>query len=311
MNTRTFALALALSGAALPALAQQTTPAAPQQAAPHARHEHGGRMGHGRGMGHGSPMAMLIQHRQDLGLTENQVSRLQAVGQRLQAQRQPLVTRLRALRPDSARRAAGLTADQRQAIRAQAEPIRQQLREQHQAAFREVQSILTDQQKQKIASTMRGRMHGHGRRAGFGRHGHGHRGGFGGSAAARLIARQQQLGLSTEQVSRLQAIDAQLKAKNQPILAQLQSFRPDSATREAFRGGQLSDAQKQALGARREQARPLVQQLRDNQRQAMEQVRGVLTPEQQSHLREQMRAGRQGAQGHGRWQRHGEQKPQS
>jgi predicted transglutaminase-like cysteine proteinase len=300
MNTRTFALALALSGAALPALAQQT------QAPPQGRHEHGARAGHARGERRGSPIARLIARRQDLALTDQQVSRLQAVEQRLQAQRQPLAARLRALRPDSARRAAGVSAEQRQAMRAQVQPIRKQLREQRQAAMREVQSILTDQQKQQVRHSMRGRGHGHGRRAGFRAHGQ-----RGGGPAARLISRQQQLGLSPDQVSRLQAIDAQMKAKNDPIVARLRSFRPDSAQRQALRAGQMTEQQKQALRARGEQARPLVQQLRENQRQAMEQVRGVLTQEQQTRLRAQMRAGRHGAEGHGRRQRDAQQKPQS
>ncbi|MDB4952329.1 MAG: hypothetical protein JWM27_4978 [Gemmatimonadetes bacterium] len=292
MNARTFALALALSGAALPAVAQQTTPAPD---APHARHQHARRGEHGAH--HGDPVARLIARRDSLGLSADQVSRLQAVQQRYQSQSQPLAARLRALRPDSARRGT-VTAEQRQALRTQAQPIAKQLREQRQAERRETQSILTDAQKQKVASHMREHRHARGGRVGMRGQRAGQRGGMRGarggmqSPAARLVARREQLGLSADQVSRLQAVDQQLTQKNQPLADRLRAFRPDSATRQRMRGGQASEQERAAMRTRMEQARPLMQQLRENRRAAMQQARAVLTADQQTRLRDQARAGR-------------------
>jgi hypothetical protein len=320
MNKRTMALVLALSGAALPALAQQNP-------APRPRNEQGARAGFRGGMQAGGAIERLLARRQELGLSADQVSRLQAVQQRVRSQSQPLVEQLRALRSDGAGRGTATPQD-REALRGRAEPILRQLREQRQAAVREVQGILTADQKQKVASAVRGRaqverararaMRGRaegmrGReRAMRGRErgmrvreqamrarGRAMRGAAGQRGVVeRLVARRQELGLSDAQVTQLRAIEQQLQAKNQGIEAQLRGFRPDSAARATLRARQLTEAERNALRARREQARPLVQQMMENRRQAVEQARQVLTAEQQQkvrqHVREGARRGREG-----------------
>jgi predicted transglutaminase-like cysteine proteinase len=182
MKILSFALALALAGAPAVLAAQTGQPQQGQQG----WHQHGERQGQ-RGERRGrNPLAMLIAHRQQLNLTDAQVSQLQAIRQRLEAQNRPLMERVRSLRqqaglPDFRRerreqgqgQAEGqeqgrrerpqLTPEQRQAmqrLRPQLQPIMQQLRANNQAAMKEVQSVLTDAQKQQIRQFMRQRGHG-------------------------------------------------------------------------------------------------------------------------------------------------------
>ncbi|HEU0052777.1 MAG TPA: hypothetical protein VFQ39_06355 [Longimicrobium sp.] len=156
MKIRSFALAAALLAAPVPMLAQTQQPA-PRAERQH--REHGDRMrGEGRQMR--SPLQGLIERRQQLNLTDDQVRRLTAVQQRLETENRPLLDQLRGLRgPDGARpRERGeLTQEQRQQLRAQREqirerarPVAEKLRANRESAMREVQSILTDAQKQQL-----------------------------------------------------------------------------------------------------------------------------------------------------------------
>jgi predicted transglutaminase-like cysteine proteinase len=184
MKIRSIAAALALAAAPGLLAAQQTQPA---QA--HARHQ--GQRGEHRG-----GIQALIARRDQLHLSADQVSRLQAIQQRLESQDRPLQERMRTLFQQSglpdfrARRAERgaqgqpraqrpqLTEQQRQQLkqlREQAKPIREQMRQNRQAALREVQGVLTAEQKQQVQQwrqqhQQRRGEHGHGRR-GQGQHG--------------------------------------------------------------------------------------------------------------------------------------------
>ncbi|HYH80649.1 MAG TPA: hypothetical protein VEX86_12670 [Longimicrobium sp.] len=197
MKIRTIAMALAVAGMPSLAAAQQGTPPAQGQHGQHHRGE--GQMRGQRGGG----LQALIARRQQLNLSDAQVQRLTAIQQRMQSQNQALMERLRAQRrqaglPEMApargeggrdaqrgeRRQRGtraqrpqLTEQQREALRRfrqQSEPTRQQIMQNRQAALRDAQAVLTEQQRQQVQQWMsqrgrRGGRDGHQGRRGRGR----------------------------------------------------------------------------------------------------------------------------------------------
>jgi Spy/CpxP family protein refolding chaperone len=204
-----YLLAAALAAAPVTAVAQNTAPPPPQ----HGQH-HGPQGGmHGRHGGpggeHHSPIAGILQHRQQLGLTAEQVSRLETIDRDLRARVEPLHQQLMALmpeelraaahgpgapaqgerrqRPEGAQRQGGhghggghprLTAEQRQRmeqIHQQARPLMEQVHQHVQAAMEQVHTVLTPEQQRQGRALME-RHHGpggeHGRPGGeHGRHG--------------------------------------------------------------------------------------------------------------------------------------------
>lgn len=125
-----------------------------------------------------------------------------------------------------------------------------------------------------------------------------HRGG----GLGAMLQKRADLGLSAEQVARLEAIERDLRARNQPLREQVAAMMPERAQRtpapaeqRRARGEQrgartpLTDEQRQAMRARMEQARPVMEQMRANTRAAMEQARDVLTEEQRARLQAGMR----------------------
>jgi len=178
MKIRTYAIALALAGAPVVLAAQQTTP----QGRADQRGAWQDRRG-GRGMqgGRQGREQALLRYRQQLGLTDAQVSRLQSIHQRLESRNQPIVQRIDAARrqaglPDfRARRGEGgqqrqramhrqrgerpqLTDQQREAVRRfreQVKPLQEQLRQNRQEAMREAQAVLTPQQRQQVQQLIR------------------------------------------------------------------------------------------------------------------------------------------------------------
>ncbi|MBV9772612.1 MAG: Spy/CpxP family protein refolding chaperone [Gemmatimonadetes bacterium] len=154
MNVRTFAVALALVGAPLPVLAQSPAAPVPAQQRAHAMHAGQGQRGFR------DPVARLLARRDQLGLTSDQASRLQAIGQRYEARNRPVLDRMRTLRPSTAQRQPGqprtqptdAQKQQRKAAREQARPLMQQLRESRKAERKEIEAVLTDAQKQQLKS---------------------------------------------------------------------------------------------------------------------------------------------------------------
>jgi hypothetical protein len=175
MKIRTYAIALALAGAPVVLAAQQT---APQGRAD----QHGAWQGR-RGMQgerQGGYQA-LLRYRQQLGLSDAQVSRLQSIEQRMQSRNEPIVQRI-----DAARRQAGLpdfrarrgedgqqqramrrqrdgerpqlTDQQREAFRRfreQTKSLQEQLRQNRQEAMRDAQAVLTPQQRTQVRQLIR------------------------------------------------------------------------------------------------------------------------------------------------------------
>lgn len=142
------------------------------------------------------------------------------------------------------------------------------------------------------------------------------RGGPGRNPIQGLLRQREQLGLTAQQVSRLEAIDRDLQARNAPLHQQLQALRPDrgqgpnaargrgerrarpdsAARAERRQRGErprLTEAQRQQMEQRRAQAQPILQQLRANTEQALTQARGVLTAEQQQKVQQRMQERRE------------------
>jgi hypothetical protein len=145
-----------------------------------------------------------------------------------------------------------------------------------------------------------------------------------------ILQQRQQLGLTAEQVSRLETIDRDLQARVAPLHQQLQALMPEDLRAAAHRQGppaqgerrqrpegaqrqgghgpggdhpQLTAEQRQRMEQLHQQARPLMEQVHQHVESAMEQVHTVLTPEQQQRARQGMRHG--GPEGHGPGGHHG------
>lgn len=132
-------------------------------AAPLAAQAGQGRAGMGRGMAAGGPAAMarnpvavLLDHRADLGLTEDQVGRLESLSQRVAAENGPRWEQLRAAFGDEA--PADMTAEERARLRERMralDPVRAEVRETNRAAMDEARSVLTADQLEKLPTIMR------------------------------------------------------------------------------------------------------------------------------------------------------------
>jgi periplasmic protein CpxP/Spy len=177
---RNIALALALVAAPQVLSAQDPAPAHPR-----GERAHGGR---GQGARMGDPFARLLEQRQQLGLSSQQVAQIEAIRSRLQAQNRPLVEQLQAARrqaglPERGEARGGerprLTEEQRQAmrqLRERTQPVAEQLRANNRTAMREVHGILTEQQRTQLRQLHQqhgGRGHGGRRMRGGGRRGGG------------------------------------------------------------------------------------------------------------------------------------------
>ena len=145
------------------------------------------------------------------------------------------------------------------------------------------------------------------------------RGGMPGRAPlGRLLELREELALTAEQVTRLEGIASELAARTGAVREQLRGSlgEPPGLTDEqreamrARRGGargerpQLSEEQRAAMtarraemAARRQELRPLMEELATHHRAAMDQVREILTDEQEAKLRELRPERAQGARG--------------
>jgi hypothetical protein len=123
---------------------------------------------------------------------------------------------------------------------------------------------------------------------------------------AQLLEKRVELGLTADQVRRLEAIHGRVQSRNQPIREQLQAARRQTGLpepRPGARGGERvrpTEEQREARRRFRDQARPLMDQLRDNTRAAMREAREVLTDQQRQQIRRMHDRQGHGQRGHGR-----------
>ncbi|RKH30134.1 hypothetical protein D7Y13_39215 [Corallococcus praedator] len=165
MKRHLFTLGLLLS---VPAFAENTTTASSQEAhrPPHERK---------------SPVQLLLEHRQDLALSDTQAAGLERIQAALEVKNAPLMQSLEALKParppgDGTRPqgpppASGTQEDAtRRANREQAHGLFDQLRTNVTQAYQEAEQLLTDAQKTQARTLLQAEMAAH-------RPGHGGRGG--------------------------------------------------------------------------------------------------------------------------------------
>lgn len=102
--------------------------------AAHAQNPQGPGRGQGRMMM--SPAAMLLEHKAELGLSADQVAKLEKISSALQEKNAPIMEKMRQAR-------------QSNADRSQMQPLMEQMRENNDAARKEVMAILTPEQQKK------------------------------------------------------------------------------------------------------------------------------------------------------------------
>lgn len=182
-------LLVAAALAAMPAAAAtaQTPSPAPGQTAPEHGRRHDMQQRRMRGPMPGS-VDMLLRHRTELKLSDDQIRRLEAIRSNYEAKNSPLLAQLRqawAERPDSMRRGAmsperrgamrdslrAMTPEQRNAMRDSMRQRREEFRKQHpevekamtqlrenrQAERKEALAVLTPEQKQSLEQRMKER----------------------------------------------------------------------------------------------------------------------------------------------------------
>ncbi|RKG81609.1 hypothetical protein D7W79_04815 [Corallococcus exercitus] len=119
-----------------------------------------------------SPVQVLIDHRQDLALTDAQASSLEKIQAALDVKNAPVKQSLEALRPPAPpdRAPQGTPSAQDQARHEQARGLFEQLRANTVAAYQEAEQVLTDAQKTQARTLLQAERGSHGP-------GHGGRGG--------------------------------------------------------------------------------------------------------------------------------------
>jgi hypothetical protein len=114
----------------------------------------------------------------------------------------------------------------------------------------------------------------------------------------RLLQRHAELGLTTEQVSRLQGIEQRLHAQNAPLI---QRLRESGAWQGKARAG-AGERMRNATPEQREAMRERMRNATPEQREAMRERMRNATPEQREAMRERRQSG-EGARGSVRGER--------
>ncbi|MBV9773321.1 MAG: hypothetical protein JO040_05195 [Gemmatimonadetes bacterium] len=104
-----------------------------------------------------SPIARLLEQRDTLRLTAEQVTRLEAIDRDLQQQNQPYTQQLQQLRPEGGQRREDMSDADREAMRERFEqlrPLMEKMRSNNQAAMEKAKAVLTPEQQQLAQSLM-------------------------------------------------------------------------------------------------------------------------------------------------------------
>ncbi|MBZ4329932.1 Spy/CpxP family protein refolding chaperone [Corallococcus coralloides] len=118
-----------------------------------------------------SPVQVLIDHRQDLALTDAQAASLERIQTALDAKNAPVKQSLEALRPPAPPdRTQGTPSAEDKAAHEQARGLFEQLRANDLAAYQQAEQVLTDAQKSQARTLLETERRSHGP-------GHGGRGG--------------------------------------------------------------------------------------------------------------------------------------
>lgn len=99
-----------------------------------------------------------------------------------------------------------------------------------------------------------------------------------------LLRNEAELGLTPAQTERLEEIRRAMEERNRPLVARLMEIRQGVHPRRPAEPP--TPAQRAELRRAAREARPLMQQIRANNRAAMREVGALLTPEQKERVRE-------------------------
>jgi hypothetical protein len=223
------------------------------------------------------PFASVLQYRAELDLTADQVSRIQAIQQRLQAQNEPLIAQLRAagVAQEAERGArAPFTAEERREMRERMQSGTPAEREQLRAEMRERMGAMRSEQPERMGQRMEDM-----------------------TPEQREEMRQRMGNMTPEQREEMQA---RMKERREAGRAQAAAGRGMRAgARGEGAGAGLHGADAPRMARVPDELRPVLQQVQANQRAAREEVHAVLTAGQWARLHELMQQ-RRGERGGGR-----------
>lgn len=128
--------------------------------------------------------------------------------------------------------------------------------------------------------------------------------------AAAVLAQREALGLTADQVRQLEAIQARVERENAPRMERLRAVHGERQAMDRSRIREMSADERQELRAqmreRMEQLRPVMEELRQTNRAAGDEIRDLLTAEQQA----QFRALRRSERRDGAWQQRRGERPE-
>jgi hypothetical protein len=235
---RFFGLALFAAVAAAPVALAAQTPA--QERGPRAT---------------AAPAQRALALRAELGLSAEQVSRLEAIQQRLQAQNAPLIAQLRASGVPSERPA--MTPEQREARRKQVQEHGRARTPEQRQQMRERMQARTPEQREQMRERMQAR-----------------------TPEQREQMREGMQTMTPEQRQQMhERMQAMTPEQREAHRREMQARRGDPQARPAQPGMRAEQRVPEEL-------RPVMQQMRENTRAAAEEARAVLTSEQHERLRE-------------------------
>lgn len=100
-----------------------------------------------------------------------------------------------------------------------------------------------------------------------------------------LLARRDTFGLTAAQVRRLETVQAELRAQNAPLIHDLIALRREVQPLIGRHPRDLSSSERELFARHAARARPLLQQVQQNNVRAMARVSDVLTPTQKREVR--------------------------
>lgn len=133
--------------------------------------------------------------------------------------------------------------------------------------------------------------------------------GFGGESAAGILEQRAELGLSAEQVGQLEQVRARQQQRNAPLVAQLEAAGVERGAGAGAGVGRADGRAARGRGrgltaeerARIDAARPVIQEIRENNREACESAQALLSEAQLARLaeRQSQRTSAPGGRGFG------------
>lgn len=108
----------------------------------------------------------------------------------------------------------------------------------------------------------------------------------------KLIGNREALGLSDDQIARLQEIDDRLRERNRPFVQKLIEMRRGSHFDPRVKRGEMTPDQRAEFDRRIDEVRPLLSRIHENNVAAMREVGGVLTAEQKERIRSLLEEGK-------------------